>query len=49
MLVREDMAKFGLSKKHKKDPRIWTIVAVSFLKKWGGYRTVRTRMPANGC
>ena len=30
------MARYGLSRKHQKDPRIWQTVATSFLKKWLG-------------
>jgi len=34
--IREDMQKYKLSKKPKKDPAIWRTVAVTFYKKWGG-------------
>ncbi|MCZ7645945.1 MAG: hypothetical protein M5U26_11785 [Planctomycetota bacterium] len=34
--VLEDMRRYGLSKKPKKDAWIWRTVAVTFHKKWGG-------------
>jgi len=34
--IAEDMKKFGLSKKYKKDPDIWRTVGITFYKKWDG-------------
>jgi len=34
--IAKDMQKYGLSKKHKKDPGIWRTVGVTFYKKWRG-------------
>lgn len=34
--IAEDMQKYKLSKKTKKDANIWRTVGVSFYKKWGG-------------
>lgn len=34
--IREDMQKYKLSKKHKKDADIWRTVGVTFYKKWKG-------------
>jgi hypothetical protein len=33
--IREDMQRYGLSKKKNNDPRFWRTVGVTFLKKWG--------------
>ena len=35
-IVTNDMQKYGLSKKQKKDANIWRTVGVTFLKKWEG-------------
>ncbi|MFC1936763.1 hypothetical protein ACFLYP_03760 [Chloroflexota bacterium] len=34
--IIEDMQKFGLSKKPRKDAKIWQTVGISFYKKWDG-------------
>ena len=34
--IEQDMQKYGLSKKFKKDPNIWRTVGVTFLKKYNG-------------
>lgn len=34
--ISEDMMKYSLAKRPKKDPWIWRTVGVSFYKKWGG-------------
>ena len=34
--IEQDMQKYGLSKKFKKDPHIWHTVGVTFLKKYKG-------------
>ena len=35
-IIANDMQKYGLSKKQKKDANIWRTVGVTFLKKWEG-------------
>jgi hypothetical protein len=35
-IIEQDMQKYGLSKKNKKDPYIWRTVGVTFLKKYDG-------------
>jgi len=35
-IIVNDMQKYGLSKKQKKDANIWRTVGVTFLKKWEG-------------